>query len=64
MCSPSIPAPPPPAPPPPAPVKMAEAASMPKAARQRRRSGQYGLNLLTIPMTGMQSGTQIPGSGS
>lgn len=64
MCSPSIPAPPPPAPPPPAPIKMAEAASMPKAARQRRRSGQYGLNLLTIPMTGMQSGTQLPGSGS
>ena len=64
MCSPSIPAPRPPAPPPPAPVKMAEAASMPKAARQRRRSGQYGLNLLTIPMSGMESGTQIPGSGS
>jgi len=64
VCSPSIPAPPPPAPPPPAPVKMAEAASAPLSARQKRRSGQYGLNLLTIPMGSMQSGTQIPGSGS
>lgn len=62
MCSPSIPAPPPPAPPPPAPVKMAEDVAAPRTTRQKRRSGQYGLNLLTIPMGSMSSGAQIPGT--
>lgn len=62
MCSPNIPAPRPPAPPPPAPVKMAEDVTAPKSVRQKRRSGQFGLNLLTIPMTQMSSGAQIPGT--
>lgn len=65
MCSaPKIPAPKPPPPPPPAPVKMTESMTPTAATRAKRRKGGFGLDLLTIPMAGMDSGTgaQIPGT--